>query len=361
MNTNLLKALKEIISQNGGIEIFSDARRVKALLSDLAAGEPRPQKNALIFSLERGFAAPLKNARAAERGQVKAELAERLNREEGLDAALCADTLDLLEAALFGEKDTGKGAGALPGGAFCPVCGVAAAPGKPAPSPRKAAPKRSAAPSRTELWRELRSLEGHTDLVTSVAYSPGGNRIASGSFDKTIRIWDAESGRELHTLEGHTSMVFSVAYSPGGGRIASGSGDETIKIWDAESGRELRTLKGDTYYWVYSVAYSPGGNRIASGANEKTIRIWDAESGRELHTLEVHTGMVRSVAYSPDGGRIASASWDNTIRIWDAESGRELLTLKGHTNVVYSVAYSPGGNRIASGSGDNTIKIWDAG
>jgi hypothetical protein len=103
MNTNLLNALKEIVSRHGGVETLSDARRVKALLADLAASEPKPQKNALIACLERDFAAMLQNVPVEERGAAKTKLAEHLNREEGLDAALCADTLDLLEAALFGN------------------------------------------------------------------------------------------------------------------------------------------------------------------------------------------------------------------------------------------------------------------
>jgi hypothetical protein len=102
MNTNLLNALKGIASRHGGVGILSDARRVKALLSDLAAGEPKPHKNALVACIEQGFVPALQNIPAGERGVAKAKLAERLNREEGLDMALCADTLDLLEAALFG-------------------------------------------------------------------------------------------------------------------------------------------------------------------------------------------------------------------------------------------------------------------
>jgi tetratricopeptide (TPR) repeat protein len=103
MNITLLNALKQIVSQHGGFETLSNARRVKALLSDMAAGEPKPQKNALVACIEQGFVALLQEVPAAERGQAKTNLAERLNRNEGLDAALCADTLDLLESALFGN------------------------------------------------------------------------------------------------------------------------------------------------------------------------------------------------------------------------------------------------------------------
>jgi hypothetical protein len=116
MNTALLNALKEIVSQYGGVETLSDIRRVKALLADLAAAEPKPNKNALTACLERGYAALLQQVPARERGTAKSSLAERLNREEGLDMALCADTLDLLEAALFG-----KGKPARPESPVCPA------------------------------------------------------------------------------------------------------------------------------------------------------------------------------------------------------------------------------------------------
>jgi uncharacterized membrane protein len=162
MNTTLLAALKEIVSQHGGLETLSDSRRVRALLSDLAANEPKPQKNALVACLECGFTALLQNAQAVERGQVKTKLAERLNREEGLDAKLCADTLDLLEAALFEEGKTeaetpGSGkrfctacGAALPGGArFCPACGNTAAPPDQQPAQLK--------DQDSEVWREPRT------------------------------------------------------------------------------------------------------------------------------------------------------------------------------------------------------------
>jgi predicted nucleic acid-binding Zn ribbon protein len=277
MNTNLLSALKQIVLQYGGVEALSNAKRVKALLADLAAAEPKPQKNALIACLEHGFAAPLQNAPAHERGQVKAKLAERLNREEGLDPVLCADTLDLLEAALFVEGGTGAASPAEapgPGKGFCTACGVALpvearfcsacgaavatgtkTDGPVCPACGTALPEKArfcyscgatvAAEAVTtaknaqdrEVWRELRTLKGHTYRVQSVAYSPDGRRIVSGAMDNTIKIWDAEVWRELRTLKGHTLPVWSVAYSPDGCSIISGSYDKTIKIWDGECWR----------------------------------------------------------------------------------------------------------------------------
>lgn len=204
---------------------------------------------------------------------------------------------------------------------------------------------------------------GHTGYVSSVAFSPDGQRIASGSGDNTIKVWDVFSRKETRTLEHHTDVVYSVAFSRDGRYIASGSRDNTIKVWDvsgdeASPNREPETLKGHTDD-VYSVAFSPDGQYIASGSRDNTIIVWDASSGQELHTLNGHKGYVSSVAYSPDGQRIASGSGDNTVRIWDASSGQTVETLSGHRDGVLSVAFSRGDGRLVSGSADGTILVWD--
>ncbi|KAG8791360.1 POC1 centriolar protein A [Ceratobasidium sp. 428] len=158
---------------------------------------------------------------------------------------------------------------------------------------------------------------GHTRSVWSVAYSPDGAYIASGSADKTIRIQDARTGKPVgQSLIGHTDDVNSVAYSPDGAYIASGSNDKIIRIWDARTGKsEGQPLTGHTDR-VFSVAYSPDGAYIVSGSLDETIRIWDAHTGRPVgQSLTGHTDWIRSVAYSPDGAYIASGSDDKTIRI----------------------------------------------
>ncbi len=213
-----------------------------------------------------------------------------------------------------------------------------------------------------KLWdvasgREIRILNGHAAIILSVAFSSAGT-LASASYDNTIKLWDVASGRELRTLSGHTSWVNSIAFSPDGKVLASGSADATIKLWDVASGREIRTLSGHTAV-IDSIAFSPDGKVLASGSADATVRLWDVASGREIRTLSGHTAVVHSVAFSPDGKLLASGSADTTVRLWDVASAREIRTLSGHTNVVTSIVFSPDSNLLASGGYDNTIKLWD--
>ncbi|KAF7376779.1 WD40 repeat-like protein [Mycena sanguinolenta] len=206
---------------------------------------------------------------------------------------------------------------------------------------------------------ELGRMEGHNQAVYSVAFSPDSTRIASGSADETTRIWDATTGAELGRMEAHTSPVFFVAFSPDGARIVSSSGDKTVRIWDVMTGAELGRMKGHTDL-VFSVAFSPDSTRIVSGSRDKTVRIWDATTSAELGRMDGHTNLVSSVAFSPDGAHIVSGSHDKTVRIWDAMTGAELGRMEGHNQAVYSVAFSPDSTRIVSGSADETTRIWDA-
>ena len=215
-------------------------------------------------------------------------------------------------------------------------------------------------PSPQVSWQKptlVTTLTGHSSSVTSVAFSPDSRTLASGSWDKTIKLWDVQSQREIAALTGHSNWVTSVAFSPDGRTLASGS-YKTIKLWDVQSQREIATLTGHSN-WVKSVAFSPDGRRLASGSEENTIKLWDVQSHREITTLTGHSNHVRSVAFSPDGRRLASGSNDQTIKLWDVHSQGEMVTLTGHSDWVRSVAFSPDGRTLASGSDDKKIKLWD--
>jgi DNA-binding beta-propeller fold protein YncE len=205
--------------------------------------------------------------------------------------------------------------------------------------------------------RELFALKGHAGPVWSVAFSPDGQRLASGSSDQTVKIWDSATGKELFALKG-TGEASSVAFSPDSQRLASGSFDQTVKIWDSASGKELFALKGHAGA-VYGVAFSPDGHRLASASWDQTVKIWDTATGKELFSLKGHAGWALGVAFSPDGQRLASASADQTVRIWDAATGKELCALKGHALRIFSVAFSPDGGRLASANQDGSIHLWE--
>jgi WD40 repeat protein len=207
-----------------------------------------------------------------------------------------------------------------------------------------------------------RRFTGHDNWVLSVAFSPDGRTALSGSADKSLILWDVESGNEIHRLgdeaSGHSDWVWDVAFSPDGRIALSGSADNSLILWDVESGKELHRFTGHTDE-VRSVAYSPDGHNVLSGSRDTTVRLWDRESGEELRRFEGHTDEVRSVAFGPDGSTVLSGSADNNLILWDVKSGKEIHRFNGHTGLVLSVAFSPDGRTALSGSADKSLILWD--
>ena len=202
------------------------------------------------------------------------------------------------------------------------------------------------------------TLEGHTNLVWSVAFSPNGKMLASASLDATVRLWNVNTERLLHTLTEHTDEVSSVAFSPDGKTLVSASWDATIRLWNPHNGKLKRTLTEHTA-GVASVAFSPDGKTLASAGEDQTIRLWNTTTWKLERILRGHTHIVDIVAFSPDSRMLASGSRDTTIRFWNLNNGKHIKTLTGHTGDILRMAFSPDGAVLASGSLDQTVRLWN--
>jgi RNA polymerase sigma factor (sigma-70 family) len=199
-------------------------------------------------------------------------------------------------------------------------------------------------------WSETRP-------ILAAAYAPDGRVLGVATTDKTVHIRDAKSGDVLMVWHSHQDVVTCLAFSPDGQTLASGSADATVKLWDRATGELQRTLVGHVG-GVSTVAFAPDGKQLASAGDDQAIRLWDAASGRVLATLQGHTAAIRALAYAPDGHTLASGGEDRSIKIWDVSGQTEIATLQGHEGSVRALAFSPG-DVLASASDDATVKIWD--
>jgi class 3 adenylate cyclase/GTPase SAR1 family protein len=198
----------------------------------------------------------------------------------------------------------------------------------------------------------------HSYDINDLAITPDGTTAISASDDHMIKVWNLTTGQCRATFEGHIELIGRVAITLDGKKVISSSNDSTLKVWDLSTGLSLATFRGHSQR-VLDVAITPDGKTIVSGSGDKTLKVWDSTTGQCRATLRGHTGWVHGVAITPDGKKIISGSSDSTLRVWDLASSQCLATFEGHTNTILDVAIAPDGKTVVSGSSDKTLKVWD--
>ncbi len=205
-------------------------------------------------------------------------------------------------------------------------------------------------------WSLMSTLGGHADVVSCVSFSPDGTRLASASFDKTVRVWDLAKRQPAFTFTGHTDFVYAVAWDPKGQWIASASKDRTVKVVDAKTGRARLTLSGMEQD-VLAVAASADGTEVISSGYDSQLFWWNATAGERTRRMSGHDVAVHEICVSRDGKLVASAGADKTVRLWNGSNGQSVRTIPVGS-LAYAVALSPDGTRVVAGSFDGLVRVF---
>jgi WD40 repeat protein len=215
---------------------------------------------------------------------------------------------------------------------------------------------------RVSLWdlakrQPLPELRWSVRAISTLACSSKG-LLAVGGSSGVIELWYLPDGQNAGVLAGGSDLILSVAFSPDGERLASGGRDNQIRIWNATSRQNVISFRAVWWNNVRTVAFSPDGRKLVSGGGDNQAKVWDVATHEKLATLIGHRGVVRAVAVSADGSHLATASYDSEVRLWDPISYELKALLKRHEDFVTSVAFSPDGCTLATGSLDRTVRLW---
>jgi dipeptidyl aminopeptidase/acylaminoacyl peptidase len=225
-------------------------------------------------------------------------------------------------------------------------------------APEQSEPKEVLRQILAEYGGELRVLTGHKGPVTSVAYSPDGKFILSGSDDATVKLWNVADDGEPRTFTGHRGAVTGVAFGPDGKLAVSGSVDGTLRLWDVATGGQIRAT--ESLGWkVTAVAFRADGRFIASAADDNQVTLWTAPRMSRVRTFAGHGWRVTSVAFSAEGEYALSGSEDDSAKLWDVATGQEMRSLRNGLAAVTCVAFAPDGHSGLSGGKDKTVKLWN--
>lgn len=200
---------------------------------------------------------------------------------------------------------------------------------------------------------------GHRSAISAVSVSSNGNKVASGSLDGFIKLWDADSGREIKTLEGHQGSVQGLAFSPDGKQIASIGRDRTLRLWNSSTGVSQSVVSAHENI-ALAIAFSNDGKKIITGSFDKAVKVWDASSARSIYAIELQSSPVRSIAINKEDNLLAIGAEDGVVKIYNFPSGTLAATLPGHTNGVLGLAFSPTNKVLATAGQDGIIKLWNA-